>query len=76
MRLVRKGVVGLLFATAAVLAAGAAHADTMVVVTSQMVSCVQQAGIESPQLSLTNVGRTVTVSELLYEQLTAKGCLA
>lgn len=75
MRFVKTGVLAVSLAGALMTGVGIAHADETVTVSDKMLGCATQAGISSSDLTEANIGRSITVSDEVANQLEENGCL-
>ncbi|RDI44480.1 hypothetical protein [Nocardia mexicana] len=75
MRFVKTGAVALAFAGAAVLGSGVAHADETITVTAELLGCSIQNQVGVDALANVQPGTSVTVSNEVFADLKAKGCL-
>ncbi|WP_454199734.1 hypothetical protein [Nocardia sp. Marseille-Q1738] len=72
MRFVKAGAIAVALACSTVAGAGAAQADQTIVVNVELLSCALEAGVDLGA----NVGLgLITVSEEVYAELHAAGCL-
>ncbi|WP_406272091.1 hypothetical protein OH799_32025 [Nocardia sp. NBC_00881] len=78
MRFVNTGAIALAFACSTIIGAGAAHADQSVTVSADLLDCAIDSGVDVDADAVLTAGNggKITVSDEVYTQLQAEGCLS